>query len=160
MNYNSPNKAKLNLNIRRAVISDIKQLFNLNKECLPIYYSILDHLSMILSPNYIILVMSHNDILVGYIICEVAGIFGHVLSFGVKKEYRKHGVGTNLMNRLNLILKNQYMCKLVTLHVSVENEAAIGFYQKMGFNEDEYCENYYDCSQFICKDAYKLKLNI
>jgi ribosomal protein S18 acetylase RimI-like enzyme len=142
--------------IRKAYIYDLKEIFNLNKECLPVYYSLLDHLNMIHSKTNIVLIALDGNCVCGYIICELSYKSCHILSIGVKDIYRKKGIGSMLIDNIKKNIKG--MATVLSLFVSVVNHDAIDFYQKNGFIEDEYIEGYYKGCNFTSDDAYKLKI--
>ncbi|QHO41779.1 Histone acetyltransferase [Arachis hypogaea] len=57
----------------------------------------------------------------------------HVLTLGVVKEYRHHGIASDLLKK---VIENASMiqsCRAVYLHSSSENEAAVNLYKKMSF---------------------------
>jgi ribosomal-protein-alanine N-acetyltransferase len=100
--------------------------------------------------------------IVGYIMCRVEHSFrvsgiipkfskvGHVVSIGVLPDYRRLGIGSELMNRAMETLKNIYKCSEVYLEVRVSNEAAINFYDRLGFKIDRVIKHYYKDGE----DAY------
>jgi ribosomal-protein-alanine N-acetyltransferase len=75
---------------------------------------------------------------------------GHVVSIGVLPDYRRLGIGSELMNRAMETLKNIYKCSEVYLEVRVSNEAAINFYDRLGFKIDRVIKHYYKDGE----DAY------
>lgn len=111
---------------------DVPQLYEVNKQCLPIYYNYMEHMAMIWSPSYDVLVAKRDDgIIVGYIIGEYQGRNFHICSIGVMEDYRKHGVGSFILRKLHKRLRG--VCDTITLNVHVENHAALRFYIKNGF---------------------------
>ncbi len=70
---------------------------------------------------------------VGYVIAVVEyGDVGHILSIAVKKEFRRRGIGSLLLEEILKRLKRKN-CKSVYLEVRVSNIPAISLYKKYGF---------------------------
>jgi len=69
-------------------------------------------------------------------------IEGYIMTFGVKQEYRKKGIGLKLLNNISEQLKKR-RCNRITLHVKSINRDAYSFYIKNGFQVEETMENYY-----------------
>ncbi len=78
---------------------------------------------------------------VGYVIAEIQGTQGLIVSLAVLPEYRKEGIGSMLMREAF-----ERLCKKVRrihLQVSIENKTAIKFYRKFSFQEMSKIKNYY-----------------
>lgn len=75
---------------------------------------------------------------------------GHIVSIAILPEYRRRGIGTELMIRVLSSLENVYGCKEVYLEVRVSNRPAIEFYRKLGFRIDHVIRHYYKDGE----DAY------
>ncbi|KAL2316533.1 hypothetical protein Fmac_030409 [Flemingia macrophylla] len=89
-----------------------------------------------------------SDICVGAIACrlekkEGGGQFRvYIMTLGVLAPYRGLGIGTKLLNHvLDLCSKENF--SEVYLHVQTNNEDAINFYKKFGFEITETIQNYY-----------------
>jgi ribosomal-protein-alanine N-acetyltransferase len=80
--------------------------------------------------------------IVGYAIGEKNKDSGLIVSVAVKKEWRKKGIGSRLIEKLLENFKKEGM-RIVFLHVREENKEAINFYQALGFKIRELVENYY-----------------
>lgn len=83
-----------------------------------------------------------NGKLVGYIIGDVRGNHGHVVSIAVDAQHRREGVGKCLMKVLIKKFKEMNI-KTVRLEVAVSNTDAQLFYKKMGFMTISCIKNYY-----------------
>jgi ribosomal protein S18 acetylase RimI-like enzyme len=73
---------------------------------------------------------------------------GYVLFLGVAPEHRGEGLGKGLIGRV----ADDY--GTVTCHARGSNEAALGFYRHIGFEEVRHVKNYYEDGG----DAYYLRL--
>lgn len=67
------------------------------------------------------------------------------MTLGVLKPYRRLGVGTKLLEKVfEMIGKSKQKLDAVFLHVQVNNQVAMDFYKRHGFEQAELCENYYE----------------
>lgn len=90
------------------------------------------------------LVAQQDNIVVGYIIFWIRyEDEGHIISLAVDKNYRRKGIGAELVNYAITIFKK---CNVreIKLEVRIGNRGARKFYKKMDFNEKEVFENYYE----------------
>jgi len=92
---------------------------------------------------------------VGYIISCIEGFSrGHVISVGVLGEYRRRGVGSELMRRSICSMVNDG-ADYVILEVRVSNTPAITLYRKLGFEVRDLLRAYYSDGE----DGYLMILN-
>ena len=78
----------------------------------------------------------------GYGVLTSGGGEGHILNLCVDPNYQQQGVGTMLIRAL---LATAEVAQVVTLFLEVRpsNKAALGLYEKFGFNEVGVRSNYY-----------------
>lgn len=62
------------------------------------------------------------------------GYIGQMEDLVVKKEYRKMGVGSRLINKMRSIAQ-EYKYKRIQLAADIENDNALRFYNRRGFNK-------------------------
>jgi ribosomal-protein-alanine N-acetyltransferase len=92
---------------------------------------------------------------VGYIISCIEGFSrGHVISVGVLGEYRRRGIGSELMRRSICSMVNDG-ADYVILEVRVSNTPAITLYRKLGFEVRDLLRAYYSDGE----DGYLMILN-
>lgn len=144
-----------NIVFREAIVSDINSIHELNKKCLPLYYSRLEYVMMMINDGYIIMVALNNNNIIGYVIGEFTNKNLHILSIGIDSNCRGNGIGTDLIN--SLIKKIENNCTTITLYVHIENNKAIKFYEKNGFIKDKLLKNYY-CGQLNAKSQDAIKM--
>jgi ribosomal protein S18 acetylase RimI-like enzyme len=132
----------MNYITRKAICVDIKQMCKCNKESLPVVYSPRDFAIMILNEKYIVLVCEKEKgcELLGYIISRKEKIDnkekGHIVAIAVYEKYRCNGIGTNLMNESERLLKHYFHITFITLNVKKRNNNAIKFYkEKLGYKK-------------------------
>ncbi len=78
----------------------------------------------------------------GYGVLTSGGGEGHILNLCVDPDYQQQGVGTTLLRAL---LGTAWIADVETLFLEVRpsNKAALGLYEKFGFNEVGIRNNYY-----------------
>lgn len=93
---------------------------------------------------------------IGAIVCSVedksSGVRrGYIAMLAVTKEYRHYKIGSTLVNRA---MKEMKDADEIALETEVENTAALGFYEKLGFIRSKKMFKYY----LSGTDAYQLIL--
>lgn len=139
------------IKIRRGIINDLVTVSELNKKCLPLYYTTAEYLMLIMSPNNLILIAEDNGKIIGYSLGDIKDKNYHIMSIGVEESYRSKGVGSFMIN----YIKKRF--STISLYVHVENIKGIKFYEKNGFNICETLKDYYGGSlEGPSQDAYKM----
>jgi ribosomal-protein-alanine N-acetyltransferase len=80
--------------------------------------------------------------LAGYILCWFVADEVHVTNIAVREDLRKQGVATRLLEEALYQARRDRM-RYCTLEVRVSNEAAKGFYRKLGFEAKGIRPKYY-----------------
>ncbi len=142
--------------IRRAEISDLKEIHKIESECFPEdAFSQLQMKEFIKDPGFIFLVAIMNERIVGFIIGGVEYFrgknVGHIYSIDVKPEYRNRGVGSLLLETIENILAEAGV-KECYLEVRVDNMTARNLYFKREYRFFEFLSNYYGAG----KDGIRL----
>ncbi|CAB1414438.1 unnamed protein product [Pleuronectes platessa] len=85
----------------------------------------------------------------------------YILSLGVVKDFRKHGIGSLLLDSLkeHISTTAQDHCKAIYLHVLTTNNAAIKFYENRDFRQHHYLPYYYSI-RGVLKDGFTYVLYI
>jgi ribosomal protein S18 acetylase RimI-like enzyme len=140
------NYKKMVINIDLAKMSDVYNIRECNKKCLPIFYNINDYKKFISNDNYFIIVSKDHNEIAGYIM----GIYNndddnlHIVSFAIDKLYRRRKIGTKLMDYIIYCTSNKFKdIKNITLNAMETNDAANIFYQKYGFKQFKLYKDYY-----------------
>ena len=99
-----------------------------------------------------------NDNLVGYIISKIAYPETHILNLTVKKNFRKKGIGKDL---IELIISDARLrnSENIILEVRANNTDAQSLYKKLNFEVIGTRKDYYE-SKNDREDAYVLNLNL
>lgn len=128
------------LNIRKVSISDYKDIYLLNKELGYLYeeVKIREKIKYIIeNKKDIILVAYIDNNIVGYIHgSEYELLYSdsliNILGFVVKESYRKNGIGTALINKLEGIAREKKYSG-IRLVSGIERENAHRFYERNGY---------------------------
>ncbi|MGQ9759171.1 MAG: ribosomal protein S18-alanine N-acetyltransferase [Candidatus Methanomethylicaceae archaeon] len=138
--------------IREFKPSDIDAVIMINKTCLPENYSPAFFLEHHYENPRVFLVAEVEGNVVGYNMCRIEfGISnfrtaftkrGHVISIAVMRDYRKKGIGYNLMVE-GMKRVHESGANEIYLEVRVSNKPAIELYKKLGFKASKIIEGYY-----------------
>lgn len=98
------------------------------------------------SANAATWIAEENDKLTGFAIVEWAeqgsGLIAYIATIEVLPEFRKHGIGAELLRRLEGSA-NAERAVAIWLHVDMENAAAIRLYERLGYAHSGRAENFY-----------------
>lgn len=123
--------------IRKFELSDLKRVLEIEKTAFPkspYSKSTFLHYYKNLRDNFLVHI-SKNKI-TGYIIFYSDG---HIISIAVDKEYRRKGIGTQLVKEAICSSKHKH----ALVEVRKGNINAINFYEKIGFRKIGIIKNYY-----------------
>ena len=139
--------------IRQAKAEDIIAISQLASDLLPERYSSGVFTSLFERFPYGILVAEDKERLVGFLV----GIIpeensARVLMLGVIPEYRRTGVGTELMKMFKVAVE-PYRVTSINLEVLTSNNTAIRFYQRNGFEIKDRMSHFYVTGE----DAFLMK---
>lgn len=135
----------LNIFIRNIEYDDIQFVKFLNEKYLSENYPIKLWEYWVEKFNKYSFVCICNSSIVGYIISDNTKI----ISFVVKENYRKYGIGKQLMSKCLTHTTND-----IELHCRISNLPALKLYEKFNFTPVETIHNYYS---FPKEDAFLLK---
>jgi ribosomal protein S18 acetylase RimI-like enzyme len=93
--------------------------------------------------------------IMGFVIGQVDGQAGHVVTLDILPEDRRHGTGSILMGALHAEFRDR-KALVSDLEVSSRNDAAIRFYEKLGYRVVDFLPGYYGGSE----DAYGMTLRL
>ena len=117
------------------------------------------------NPDYNIEIHKDNDIITGFIIFGVTydpRIIGmantplmYIFMITIREAYRRTDIGKNFME-IVMAKSRSLNISNIYLHVWTENTDAISFYEKVGFEQVKFLDNYYRGNG----DAYLMKLTV
>ncbi|EIJ89578.1 N-terminal acetyltransferase B complex catalytic subunit [Nematocida parisii] len=96
---------------------------------------------------------------IGYIIGnygtykDTKALYSHVTALSISQEFRRHGIGRNLLQMYDLNAKKG-KSKFIDLFVRVSNNVAVNFYKKCGYVVHKTIEKYYTEPE---EDAYDMR---
>eukprot|EP00252_Welwitschia_mirabilis_P021472 TRINITY_DN5519_c0_g1_i4.p1 TRINITY_DN5519_c0_g1~~TRINITY_DN5519_c0_g1_i4.p1 ORF type:complete len:168 (+),score=18.22 TRINITY_DN5519_c0_g1_i4:207-710(+) len=136
---------------------NLMQLKKLNTAIFPVRYNEKYYADALSSGDFTKLAY-YSDICVGAIACRLekkeGGVRIYIMTLGVLAPYRGLGIGSKLLKHcLDLGFQDPSIVEIY-LHVQTNNEEAISFYQKFGFEIKETIKNYY--SNIDPPDCYVL----
>ena len=104
----------------------------------------------------------YNDFIVGAISWKYDAIENqkavYIMTITVLDEYKRYGIGSQLLKELINIHKQIKEIDFIYLHVQVNNDLALSFYTKSNFENVKTIENYY--TDIEPRDAFLLKLKL
>jgi len=125
---------------------NVMQLKKLNTALFPVRYNDKYYQDAIASKDFSKLAY-YSDICVGAIACrlekkEGGAVRVYIMTLGVLAPYRGLGIGTKLLNHVFYLSAKQNISEIY-LHVQTNNDDAIAFYKKFGFEITQTIHNYY-----------------
>lgn len=137
--------------VRRAREEDLGRVLEIEEEAFPTPRSISSFRYDLRRDCF--LVYEREGEVAGYVIVDVESAppwlsvlegetYGHVLDLAVADEYRREGIGEELLHRALNYLRERGIDR-VKLEVRVGNDPAMNLYEKVGFERDRVLEGYY-----------------
>ncbi|UCD72896.1 MAG: ribosomal protein S18-alanine N-acetyltransferase [Candidatus Bathyarchaeota archaeon] len=140
--------------IRQFRETDLDQVVDINRRCLPENYSRIFFLELYKRFPSLFQVAVMKRGVIGYALCRIELGFpdlghigfltkkGHLVSIAVLKNHRRKGVGILLMKNVMKAME-EYNAKECFLEVRVSNRSAILMYEKLGFVDKKRLPGYY-----------------
>ncbi|NXM72117.1 NAA60 acetyltransferase, partial [Serilophus lunatus] len=176
-----PPAALTDVNLRLLCHDDIDTVKQLCGDWFPIEYPDSWYRDITSNKKFFSLAATYRGSIVGMIVAEIksrtkvhkedgdilASNFpvdtqvAYILSLGVVKEFRKHGIGSLLLESLkdHISTTAQDHCKAIYLHVLTTNNTAINFYENRDFKQHHYLPYYYSI-RGVLKDGFTYVLYI
>lgn len=169
------------IQLRFLCPDDIAEVKLLCADWFPIEYPESWFTDITSSSRFYSLAATINSCIIGIIVCEVkprsrcnredvdilashysqSTLMAYILSLGVVKDYRRHGIASLLLdNLLSYLTSGEHKdCKAVYLHVLTTNINAIRFYERRNFHVHSCLPFYYSIKGCPC-DGYSYVLYI
>lgn len=119
-----------------------EQVAELETICFSDPWSLRSVISEMTNPLSLWLVAVEDGVVAGYVGSQTVMGEADMMNLAVRPEYRRTGVGTELVKQLIQQLKSRDVYCL-TLEVRVSNSQAIALYSKLGFTQVGCRPNYY-----------------
>ena len=117
-----------------------------------------------LTCGFVYFIAYYNDVIVGAVCCRVdttdpSSRRLYIMTLGCLASYRRLGIGTLMVEHvLDYVKTKDTNFDNIFLHVQVNNQDAIEFYKKFGFEIVETRKNYY--KRIEPPDAYVLSKSL
>ncbi|XP_063364868.1 probable N-acetyltransferase san [Cydia amplana] len=125
---------------------NIKQLKKLNTVVFPVSYNDKFYKD-VLEAGELAKLVYYNDIVVGAVCCRIDTSENsrrlYIMTLGCLYPYRRLGIGSLMVEHVLKYVEQEGNFDSIFLHVQVNNEGAIDFYKKFGFEIVETKEHYY-----------------
>ena len=152
--------------IRAFTTDDLERVMHINKTCLPENYTTYFYRDLYQRYPETFLVAESDGEIQGYILCRIEKGFSkvgrmlpvrlcHIVSIAVLADYRRMGMGSNLLVEAMKQSVKHYDASECYLEVRVSNDAAIELYNKLEFMKVKKNYGYYMDGE----DAWQLAID-
>jgi ribosomal-protein-alanine N-acetyltransferase len=156
MNMGRATKEQVKVHIRWMIRRDMAEVLRTEQESFEYSWTEEDFLKCLRQRNCIGMVAELGDKVVGFMIYELHKSKLHVLNFAVHPEYRRLGVGRQMVAKLIGKLSSHRRTK-ITLAVRETNLAAQLFFKRLDFRAIKVLRGYYDDSG---EDAFMMQFRV
>jgi len=138
------------MRLREYTESDLGTIFALDEVCFepPFRFSARAMRQFVEARNALTVVAESESSgeIAGFCIAHVErarkGLVAYVVTLDVAPQHRRHGLARTMMERIEEQAR-EADCDAVALHVSVENEGAIAFYESEGYERSHMVKSFY-----------------
>jgi ribosomal-protein-alanine N-acetyltransferase len=141
------------VHIRWMIRRDMPEVLRIEEQSFEFPWSEEDFIRCLRQRNCIGMVAEHDESIVGFMIYELHKNRLHVLNFSVHEDYRRCGVGEQMLGKLITKLSHQRRNRIM-LEVRETNLDAQLFFRKMGFRAISVLRDFYDDT---IEDAYLMQ---
>ena len=149
----SDQKTEVRVHIRWMIRRDMPEVLDIESQSFEFPWLDEDFIRCLRQRNCIGMVAEHEDRVVGFMIYELHKTRIHVLNFAVSPDYRRRGVGCQMVAKLNAKLSSQRRSR-IALEVRETNLAAQLFFRENGFRAVSVLRSFY---QDTPEDAYLMQ---
>jgi len=129
--------------IRWMIRRDMPEVLNIESQSFEFPWSEDDFIRCLRQRNCIGMVAEHEEQIVGFMIYELNRNLLHVLNFAVRADFRRRGLGSQMLDKLVSKLSQQRRTR-ITLEVRESNLAAQLFFRRAGFKAVSVLRDYYE----------------
>jgi ribosomal-protein-alanine N-acetyltransferase len=152
----SSTKHRLDVQIRWLIRRDMPEVLQIEQASFSTAWTDEDFLSCLRQRNCIGMVAEHHHQIVGFMIYELHKSKLHILNFAVMQDYRRMGVGTQMILRLIDKLSQQRRNEIL-LDLRESNLDAQLFFRTQGFRAIRIVRSHYDDTD---EDAYIMQFRL
>jgi [ribosomal protein S18]-alanine N-acetyltransferase len=146
-------KQEVRVHIRWMIRRDMMEVLGIEKGGFEFPWSDEDFIRCLRQRNCIGMVAEHEDRVVGFMIYELHRTRIHVLNFAVSPDFRRSGVGSQMVAKLIGKLTTQRRSRII-LEIRETNLAAQLFFRENGFRAVSILHDYYEDTP---EDAYLMQ---
>ena len=146
-------KQSIGVHIRWMIRRDMLEVLDVEAESFEFPWSEEDFVRCLRQRNCIGMVAEHEDRVVGFMVYELNKTRLHVLNFAVASDYRRLGVGSQMLAKLVGKLSSQRRTRVV-LEVRETNLPAQLFFRTNGFRAVSVLREFYEDTP---EDAYLMQ---
>jgi [ribosomal protein S18]-alanine N-acetyltransferase len=150
---NPKHEPQLRAHIRWMIRRDMAEVLETEADGFEFPWSEEDFIRCLRQRNCIGMVAEHADRVVGFMIYELHKTRLHLLNFAVAKEFRRRGVGMQMLVKLIAKLSSQRRTRIL-LEVRETNLPAQLFFRSLGFRAVSVLRDFYDDTT---EDAYLMQ---
>lgn len=141
------------VHIRWMIRRDMPSVLAIENDSFEFAWSDEEFVRALRQRNCIGMVAELNEVVVGFMIYELHKNRLHILNFAVHQDYRRHGVGRSMVDKLVSKLSYQRRSRIL-LEVRETNLAAQLFFKSLGFRAVSVLREFYEDSP---EDAYVMQ---
>jgi len=146
-------KQEVRVHIRWMIRRDMPEVLDIEDESFEFPWLEEDFIRCLRQRNCIGMVAEHEDRVVGFMIYELHKNRIHVLNFAASAEYRRRGVGSQMVAKLIAKLSSQRRSRIM-LEVRETNLSAQLFFRENGFRAVSVLRSFYEDTP---EDAYLMQ---
>jgi ribosomal-protein-alanine N-acetyltransferase len=146
-------KSDIRVHIRWMIRRDMPEVLGIEEGSFEFPWSEEEFLNCLRQRNCIGMVAEHDQRVVGLMVYELNKTRIHVLNFAVARDYRRMGVGRQMISKLIAKLSSQRRTR-VTLEVRERNLPAQLFFRAAGFRAVSVLRGFYEDTP---EDAYLMQ---
>jgi ribosomal-protein-alanine N-acetyltransferase len=156
MNANRTEKEQVRVHIRWMIRRDMPEVLQTEQESFEYSWTEEDFLRCLRQRNCIGMVAEQGERVVGFMIYELHKAKLHILNFAVHPQYRRVGVGTQMVAKLISKLSSHRRTR-ITLEVRETNLSAQLFFRSQGFKATRVMRAFYEDSG---EDAFLMQYRL
>lgn len=153
MSMGRAEKEQVRVHIRWMIRRDMPEVLDTEQKSFDFAWTEEDFLRCLRQRNCIGMVAEHGEKVVGFMIYELHKAKLHILNFAVHPNWRRAGVGSQMVAKLISKLSSHRRTK-ITLEVRETNLAAQLFFSRQGFRATKVLRAYYEDSG---EDAFQME---
>jgi ribosomal-protein-alanine N-acetyltransferase len=146
-------KQRVGVHIRWMIRRDMSEVLDIEGSSFEFPWTEDDFVNCLRQRNCIGMVAEHDECVVGFMIYELHKSRLHIINFAVNPDYRRRGIGSQMLQKLVGKLSHQRRSKIL-LEVRETNLEAQLFFKKSSFRAVSVLRDFYDDTT---EDAYLMQ---